>query len=221
MKKISVLIFLSTFSISVYAQKWEIIAKVNSGIFHFAGEGANILSDPYNRYGSKGGLSYGIGLSLQRKNTHHIQCGLDVDIESLQSRALFNYQDVNNVSWRGRTLLRHNFFTLSPYLDYTMSIRSISIYVKGGVECALNLGEAIENYKSNSSDGQTASYIDGHSTTAFDLRHSFQLVVIKKKLGMGFGYSTGIMDYKLGWKGGTNLVFSRYLKIGLQYRLSK
>ena len=220
MKKITISILFLTFFISSYAQKWEINANLNSGIFHFAGEGASILSDLHNKYGSKGGLSYGIGLSLQRKNIHHLQYGLDVDIESLQSRAPFNYQDLNNVSWTGRSLLRHNFFTLSPYLDYTISIRSFSIYLKGGLGCALNLGEAIENYKSKSSDGQTTSYINGHSTTAFDLRHSFQLVVFKKKLGMGFGYSTGIMDYKLGWKGGTNLVFSRYLKIGLHYRLS-
>lgn len=221
MKPLFFSILFLTFSLSSYAQKWESFATLNSGFFHFVGEGANNNANSFNAYGTKSGVSYGVGIDLKRVNSHPFRVGLNVDFESLQSKAPFKFKDLNNINWEGRTFLRHNFITLNPYLSYNWRISLVSMSLQGGIGTALKIGPAKENYKAVSENGETDPYRVDRSSTAFDLRPSFQLNAFKNNIGFGIGYSAGMMDYKLGWVGGTNLVFSRYLKLSLQYRLNK
>lgn len=206
-------------SIVSYAQKWETHVKLSSGIFRFVGEGANNNADPFNAYGTKSGFSYGIGIDFQRLNTHFIRYGLSIDLESLQSKAPFSYNDLNNLSWEGRTLLRHNFLTLYPYLSCNWKLNAFTMNLKSGIEFAFRMGPARENYKATSENGEIESYKEDRSSVGFDFRPSVQIGAYKNAFGLGIGYAYGIVDYKLGWVGGTNLVFSRYLRISLQYQL--
>ncbi len=206
---------------TVSAQSWKIIVQPNSGFFHFKGDGANTNADRFNAYGTQPGVSYGIGIDFQRINHHRIRFGLSIDFESLQSKATFSFKDLNNVAWEGRIFLRHNFFTLNPYLSYHWKAGPFSMNLQGGIAIALNTGPAKKNYKSMSENGYVESYREDRSTTVIDLRPNLQLNIFKNQLGVGLGYSSGIWDYKFGWVGGTNLIFSRYLKFSLQYQLNK
>ena len=204
-----------------YAQKWEYIGSLNIGSFRFVGEGANNDANSYNAYGTKSGFSYEIGIDLKRVNRHRIRYGLNIGFESLQSKAPFTYKDLNSVNWEGRALLRHNFVMLNPYLSYTWEIVSVKMNLKWGLEPALRIGPAKENYKAVSESGEVNSYKQDMSSTAFDLRSSIQLNAFKNYFGLGLGYSHGIWDYKTGWKGGTTLIFSRYLKVSFLYQRNK
>lgn len=214
----------------IYAQKWESIAKLNSGLFHFIGPGSSGNSVIYdfgdqsytdNPYGTSNGIAYGLGFNVQRVTSYHFVYGFDFDFESLQSKAPIDYTDVNSKHWRGRTYLRANFLTVSPHLGFLFGFKNFKFDLKGAFEFALPLAQAKEDGKAISSDGQIVTSDEKRDLPPIDFRNSVTLTVFKHKYGLGVGYAYGFMDYKLGWVGGTNLVFSRYLKISLQHQLSK
>ena len=217
-----------------YAQKWESLANVNSGLFYYGGDGAEKTSfleywqgDPSlyaytnNPYGRKSGLSYGVGFNVQRLTSWHFVYGLDFGFESVQSKMPLSQTDMNGVFWSGRTLLRSNFFTLSPHFGFYWNIKSVRMDLSIAGDFVKYLSEAKENAVIESEAGNTIRAKGNRENPMLDSRTSYQLTVFKNRLGLSLSYAKGLNDYNSGWlKGDGHRVFSHYLKIGLQYRLS-
>ncbi len=233
MKKVVIYLLLTSFSKLSYAQKWESMAKLNSGFFHFTGSGVDQFSfinqgDPpfhnytNNPYGSKSGLSYGLGVNLQRTTSYYFVYGLSVDWESLQSKVPLEYTDNNQVSWSGRTFLRRNFITIIPHLGFRVPFKTFALEASAGLDFAIPIFQAREKGKAVSSDGQTIRTDVERPQPPIDLRNSFQLAAYVKRYGLSLGYAPGKVNYLSGYAGaGTQEIFSRSLKLSLQYRLNK
>lgn len=218
-----------------YAQKWECLAKVNSGLFYYGGEGAEKTSfleywqgDPSmyaytnNPYGRKSGFSYGVGSNIQRVTNWNFIYGLDFGFESVQSKMPLSQTDINGISWSGRTLLRTNFVTMSPHFGFYWNIKSVRMDLSIAGDFVKFLSKAEENVKIESAGRQIIRATDKRENPKFDSRTSYQLTAFKNKVGLSLTYAKGLNDNNFGsWaEGNGNRVFSRYLKIGLQYRLS-
>jgi hypothetical protein len=233
MRKVNLSILLLLFTYNIYAQKWETIAELNSGFFHFVGSGVDQTShinqaDPpghnytNNPYGSKDGLCYGLGVNLQRVTPFYFVYGLNLNWESLQSKAALEYKDNNQVSWSGRTFLRSNFLTITPHLGFKVPCKTFEIEASVGIDFAIPVFQAKERGKATSSDGQIVRTNLERSRSLLDLRSSFQLAAYFNRYGLRVGQAIGKFNYLSGYAGaGTEEIFSRHLKIGLQYRLSK
>lgn len=228
------ILFAVLFTMNVaYAQKWECLANVNSGLFYYGGDGAEKASfleywqgDPSlyaytnNPYGRKSGFSYGVGFNVQRVTSWHLVYGLDFGFESVQSKMPLSQIDMNGVSWSGRTLLRSNFFTVCPHAGFYWNIKSVRMDLSIAGDFVKYLSEAKENAVIESEDGKTIRAKGNRENPTLDSRTSYQLTVFKNKFGLSLAYAKGLNDYNSGWlEGDGHLVFSRYLKIGLQYRL--
>lgn len=229
---------LLAFSLTInfaYAQKWECLAKINSGLFSYAGKGAEKTSfleywqgDPSlysytnNPYGRKSGFSYGVGFNVQRVTSWHFVYGLDIGFESVQSKMPLSQTDMNGVLWSGRTLLRTDFVTGSPHFGFYWNIKSVRMDLSIAGDFVKYLSEAKENAKIESAGGKNISAKGNRENPTLDSRTSYQLTVFKNRLGLSLAYAKGLNDYNSGWlEGDGHQIFSRYLKIGFQFRLSK
>ena len=56
-------------------------------------------------------------------------------------------------------------------------------------------------------------------TINIDVSPKIQLSTEFKKFGLIIGYSTGLANYKEGYDGGTNIVYSKNINFGISYKL--
>jgi hypothetical protein len=218
---------------AAYAQKWETQVKLSSGLFHFVGTGVDQTSfinqsDPpeysstNNPYGSKNGLCLGLVINFQRLTSYYFVYGLNVDWESLQSKAPLEYIDNNQISWSGRTFLRRNFCTFIPHLGFRVPVKTFVIEASTGLDFAIPLLKARESGKATSNDGQTIKTNLERPQPPIDFRSSFQIAGYADRYGLSIAYAIGKVNYLGEYVGaGDQEILSRYLKIGLQYRLNK
>lgn len=231
---IKILLLILTFT-NGFSQKTELKICLNSGLFSFSGESAeansqfNLFSNSNsgytnNPYGTKSGFSYGLSLNLQRVNKVNLIIGVNSGFQANKSKIAINSvfgNDGTNTyqkSVTGKTFLINNSLFVNPFIGYRFEINIIPIDIVGG----LNFDYILRTKEiGNAKDLNNVEYstsID-RKTINIDVSPKIQLSTEFKKFGLIFGYSTGLVNYKEGYVGGTNNVYSKNINFGITYKL--
>jgi hypothetical protein len=222
------------FFISVNGQSSDVCIKLNSGFFFFSGASSvksgminyNLdKEDGYtnNPYGKNSELAYGLSLDLVRVTKSKFIFGVDLGYEILKSRININSiwlhgdNNTESINADGKTTINHNFVNIFPYFGRRFVYSNFDIDLNLGLDFGY-LTKATEKGSAKSdlrefSTSRDRKYID------FDIRPRLQIMFSKNKYGGYVGYSRGFVNYKSGFVGGTNLVFSNLFRFGLSYKL--
>lgn len=234
MKNRLLTLLFSILILSGFSQSTELTARINSGLFSFSGESAegteqinyNLETErgyTNNPYGNRPALSYGVSANISRLTKSNIKLGLDFGYEVLRSKieinSLWLFSDIinENIDAHGQTYINSSFVNIFPSLGYRTSIRSTSLDFDIGLDMA-NCLSSTEKGEATSNAGTYTTEVD-RKTIEIDIRGRVQLTVSKNKTGGYLGFSQGIRNYKEGFAGGTNIVFSRMVRFGLLYKI--
>jgi len=232
-KLVPILVFVCIFS-TVRGQNTEFRLNFNSGSFFFSGPSSEVdgminysldKEDGYtnNPFGKSGELGYGASISLSRVTKSNIKFGIDAGFELAKSKIIINTvwlhgKGINkNIQADGKTTITHNFINIFPNLGYRFKYSKLNIDLDFGVDFGY-LTKATEKGSAKSdlreyTTSRDRKYID------LDIRPRFQILFSKNKYGGYIGYSIGLKNYKSGFDGGTNIVFSNMFRLGLSYKL--
>jgi len=230
------------------AQNMEIAVQANSGLFHYAGNGAASTSAMIagnqnytdNPYGNKNGFSYGVGVQVQHVGQSGFILGLQAGYEILRSKVTINSYDSGGISYsvqgqglgalfsspvNGSSFLQDQSIDLSPYIGYRLKFKKIAIDLLPGADIGLNL---------SSYDKGEATLTDYTSTQALpvyrtnykrpdaptDVRIRFGGALNYKKVAFTASYAHGLINYDKNMTGGNYNVHSELIRFGIAYKLS-
>ena len=236
MKRVTLTTVIILFLGTVYAQKTEFRAQLNSGFFSFTGNGSEkssfilnsneLLYTGYtnNPYGAKMGSCIGVSGNITRAGKHNFLYGTDLGFEILRSKTDIKSVSTNTTSYSasGETFLVSKFINLYPYFGYRLINKKTKLDFTGGLDVAFCLqtkekGSAIA-YNGNSGILYITS--QDRKTINTDFRPRFQLAASYKKMGVYAGYSFGIKNYLSNYLGFPKAYesYSSYLRLGLTYQ---
>ena len=123
------------------------------------------------------------------------------------------------VAANGHTKLSYSFLNTFSYFGYRYTISKINIDLSGGIDFAYCLS-AIEN---GSASSETRDYNTKRDRKTIDteIRPRIQLGFYSGNIGIYFGYSKGLRNYKSGYVGEINEVFSNLIRFGMKYKLDE
>lgn len=216
-------------------QKSEFRLCANTGLFAFKGPSAERVSfiinsksaipeDPIsaytnNPYGSDYGISFGISGNFKKVSKKNFLAGADIGVEMLRSQVFINsVLDGNSYSASGKTILQLSFINLQPFIGQRFYLQPVSIDLTGGVDFGFRL-QAKEIGKATTTNARLYKTSVNRNTITTDIRPRFQMSANYKKFGVYTSYSTGLVNYKAGYIGGTNECYSRLWRFGLTYLL--
>lgn len=223
-------------SLKAYGQSTEYKIQVNTGLFKFSGESAEKTEsinynldkeDGYtnNPYGRKYGISYGVSANMTNITKSNIRLGIDLGYEILRSRidinTVWQHSSIINetVSAKGKTNLNSSFLNLFPSIGYLFSNSFYHLYFDGGIDFGYCLNTEEKGYaKSESREYETNRV---RKTINLDIRPRIQMGIQNNKIGAYVGYSKGLINYKSGFTGGKNEIYSEMIRFGLTYKLKK
>ncbi len=220
---------------NVFAQKTEVSALLNSGLFSFSGPSAETVSfinysdhtnSGYtnNPYGSKNGLCYGLSAKVQHISKSHFIAGFNLGFETLRSKILINgisgYTGPSTYEYTatGQTFLYHNFLNLTPFIGYRFNVKKVNIDITGGFDMGYCLS-AKEKGNATAENGMKYTTSVNRKTIKTDIRPGMQLSGSYKKIGIYAGYSYGLRNYMSGYIGGINECYARLLRFGITYQI--
>lgn len=227
----SALLFLTIVS----GQKTELNLSFNSGLFSFSGQSAESTSfinyssstnSGYtnNPYGSKNGASYGISANIKRVTKRGLIVGADLGYENLSGKIFINsiidnkgiIANVYQAS--GKTLLNFDFINLYPFFGKQFIADKVSFDLTGGIEVGYCLATK-ENGNATATNGTKYTTEVERKSIKTDIRPRIQFSVSYQKVGVYFGYSYGLANYKEGYIGGVNECYARLIRFGLVYQI--
>lgn len=233
MKKIYFTFICLVLTSIAFAQKVEWGLSLNSGLFSFQGASVERSSSinfneesqksyTNNPYGDKSGLGYGLSGFVKVVNTNHLIYGIDIGLESLNSQ--IQIEEVSgyggssnfNLSADGKTNLRYINLNTFPFIGYRLDFEKINVDVLSGLEVAF-LMSSKEIGSAVTSDGTKYNTSLDRKTIGTDLRPAFRIAVAYHRYGVYAGYSYGLSNYKSGYIGGVNEVYSSLIRFGLTY----
>lgn len=176
-----------------------------------------------NPYGSKKGLSYGISVNINRIAKNNVIFGIDLGYELLRSKIdierVLEYNGTTNqmIEATGKTYLNNSFINLLPTIGYRFSTSKLTFDLSGGIDFAYCLTTTEEGYATS----ETKKYTTKRDKKTIDteFRPRIQIGIYKHKIGIYFGYSKGLKNYKSEYVGGTNEAFGNILRFGIKYRI--
>jgi hypothetical protein len=214
-----------------HAQSTEFSAHLTSGLAAFRGSSAQSMSviyaSPYGRaytanpYGKRPGLAYGLAGQVQRVTAHNTVLGVQAGYEVLQSRVeisnVFDRSDAGTPA-TGHTTLANGFINAHPYAGHRFSLRALNLDLTAGPEVGF-LRRSHEKGEATVDRGTTyTTDLDRHQSIKTDVRARLNLTAYYKHAGLSLGYSAGLANYRRGYVGGTNELYSQAFRIGLVYR---
>ncbi len=232
MRPFIALIFLFSTQVAL-AQQTQISFQAGSGLFSFGGESAtrtsfinlggtpSISSYTNNPYGESSGFSYSFGVQLQKFAPGNFIYGLQLSYESLASRLSIDYAsgDIPWVVREGETILRSNFINLFPSIGQRVNlIKGIDSDFLLGADLALGLSGK-EKYNFTTTEGDESSGSNSRDIPNLDFRPRIEFVNYYKNVGLSIGYSYGVRNFQDGLDGANREVYSRYLRLALNFRL--
>lgn len=218
---------------SSYAQKTELRVSLDSGLSSFSGKSAEpssfiLLSETVgygytnNPYGSKNALSYGVSLNLKRITKVNFIYGVGVGYEDLRSKTsltdVFKYEEDVIVPVSGETFMDIKSININPFAGYRFNADKLPIDLVAGFDFA-NILNAKEKGDATDTNGNKYTTSRDRETINTDIRARLQISTDYKKFGVYLGYSFGIKNYKEGYVGGTNEVYSKILRFGITYQV--
>lgn len=218
-----------------YGQSVEYSAHVNSGLFSFAGQSATenssiIVNDngsvnnyTNNPFGSKNTISYGIAGQILRVASGDIVFGLQSGFELLRSSVKITAVSTSMpadmpIPASGSTILKNSFINVHPLVGYRVSIENIDIDVTVGPEVAFLLNSKEKGEADLDGSGTVTTDLE-RTEAGNDYRLRSSLDVHYKQWGLSIGYSHGLRNYKGSTLGTSNRAYSRYIRIGISYKL--
>jgi hypothetical protein len=248
MKKYFILIIVILVFNHVRAQNIEISVQANSGLFHYAGNGAASASfinqgqspnQDYtnNPYGNKNAFSYGAGMQAQHVGKSGFIIGLQGTYEVLRSKVditgyypfyIINFYSLNSATYplpaKGEAFLQNQAINLSPYLGYRVHLKNISLDLLPGMDIAFNVssydkGKATEANTSPNQSPQTYQTNFKRPDAPTDIRLRFGLAANYKRVAITAGYAHGLTNYDKNMTGGNYSVHSELIRFGIAYKL--
>lgn len=229
---------LGSYVATAQAQSTEFTLHATSGYFGYRGKSATGTSfinnadiapqSGYtnNPYGNRFTLSYGGAGQVQRITSHRLVLGAQVGYEWLRSRVEINeYYASYSLSQppmpaTGHTILNSRFINTHLFAGHRFALGPVSLDATVGPELALLRGR---REKGEASGGGTTIRTNRtrHTSVTTDLlRARANLTAYYQRLGLSVGYSSGLLDQKRGYVGGTNDLYSQMLRVGLAYQLN-
>jgi hypothetical protein len=233
------LIFLFIFiTSSIFAQKTELKACLNSGLFSFSGE-SNISTSKINSnitpnlgersytnnpYGSNKGIGLGISAAITRVTQRGFVFGADLGYEVL--RSLITIDGINGfdgtasfqLKATGQTYLNYQFINLYLHFGKRFKLSETAIDFEGGFD----LNQCLKGFETgNATDinGKTYTTSFDRKTITADPRLRIQMNVKYAKLGFSVGYSQGFVNYNAGFVGGNSRFTSNLIRFGFSYQI--
>lgn len=218
------------------AQKIELRASANSGLFSFAGNSTHAITTfnyddqtqsgyTNNPYGTKAGVCYGLSLNLKRVAKSNILFGFDAGYESLRSKVSINKIDGYNgtstyqYDATGQAYLNSNNLNVSPFIGYRLTVAAVSFDVTCGLDFAYIL-QSKEKGSASAFNGKTYTSSVDRKNLNVDVSPRIQLSADYKRIGVYTGYSYGLMNYLASYKGDAVFdAYARFVRFGVTYQL--
>lgn len=215
------------------AQKHQFSIHLNSGFFSFGGASASatsflnvsdvssIPSYTNNPYGTKSGFSYGAGIQYQRLSRKEFIYGIQLGYESLSSRIDLDHA-AGEFMWNvddGKTILTNTFVNVFPSFGKRINAgEHVDIDFLLGCDFGFGLS-SIEHYSATNDQGLDMSGDFDRDIPTLDFRPRLEMINYYRNFGVSIGYSLGLTNYQAGLDGADREAMSRYLRLGLSYRL--
>ena len=231
-----ILLLITIYSVTTFAQKNEFLVSFDSGMFSYTGESVSdksiiILSDlndlnsgyTNNPFGSKKGLSLGLSMNFKRITKVNTIYSISLGYQSLKSKTeiesvFFGSLFLLPKNVEGETFLISNGFNFFPSVGKRFILKEIPIDLIGGLNFDF-ITSTKEKGKAKDSNGTEYLTSKNRDETKLDFGPRIQISTEYKKYGIYIGYNAGIVNYKSGYIGGTNSAYSQNIRFGLTYRI--
>lgn len=232
MKKTFLIVASILFGQLALAQHTELSMQLSSGLFSFGGASAAksshvLLSDtggPHrtnNPYGRQSGFSYGAGVTLQRITPSQFLFGIRAAYEALSAKVKIE-EAHGEISWtveKGNTVLTHKFINTYPFAGIRLALSDVfHADIRAGMDLATCLS-GTEHFDLRTTSGENITNSKARNKSGLDIRPRLELVSYYQKFGLSLGYSHGLTNYTANREGGNPVTKSRYLRMGVSYRL--
>lgn len=223
MKLLILVSFFTVCTLSLLAQKTEYSVHAQTGLFSFGGKSAeksSFINSSYtnNPYGTGSSFSYALYLQIQRITKNNTIWGLQSGYESLASRIkidkILYYGAPAKEEDFGHASLRNQFISIHPYVGHRFNF-GIPLDISVGPDLGIGL-KSMEKGKVRELDLQIDNERD---IPAVDARIRINATAYHKSMGFTVGYSYGTINYQANMIGADPEVYSRFLRIGLSYKL--
>ena len=234
MKQLVLLALSFSFSVAAaQAQRTEFSLHATSGYFSYRGASSastsavalsDVSSEPdylFSPYGRRFTLSYGGAGQIQRVTAHQLVLGAQAGYEWLRSRVEVNeiYYFRGQTPASGHAILTSEFINTHLFIGHRFSLNQVSLDATLGPEVGFR--RSIREKGSASGGGLTTrTDRERRQPAEVDPRVRVNLTAYYQRVGLSVGYTYGLLDYKRGYAGGTNDLFSQMLRVGAVYRLN-
>ncbi|SHI54911.1 Outer membrane protein beta-barrel domain-containing protein [Hymenobacter daecheongensis DSM 21074] len=235
MKKLTLFILAALAAHLSHGQQTEFSAHLTSGLAAFRGPAAAadafIVGTQWNSgryytdnpYGRQPGISYGGAGQVQRIGPKKGVLGVQAGYEVLRSRVrisnVFEGGTDAGISVKGHTALANQLINLHPFFGHRFALKALDLDLTAGPEVGWLLSSH-EKGRATTTGGRTyTTHTARYRPIDVDVRARLNLTAYYRRTGLSLGYSAGLSDYRRGYVGGTNGLFSQVFRVGLAYRI--
>ncbi|CAN5517205.1 hypothetical protein BH09BAC6_BH09BAC6_30310 [soil metagenome] len=231
-------------SAQLRAQKVEVYADANAGLFHYAGKSTTSTSffnsapnNTYtnNPYGNKNGFSYGGAVRAQYVGKSGFIAGLQTGYEILRSKVditrvyplminlyygpAVNYAAAVPYASKGEVFLQNSNINMNPYIGYRIKTKTVKIDLLPGIDLGFNI-KSYDKGKATVDDG-TVYKVDQKRTNApTDIRLRFGIAASFRRTGITASVAHGLTNYESRVIGDAAYeAHSELLRFGITYKL--
>ncbi|QJX45691.1 hypothetical protein HMJ29_01555 [Hymenobacter taeanensis] len=219
---------------SAYAQKTEYSAHLTSGGLAYRGVSAVATTSidlsgvaagygprTGNVYGKRLGLSYGAGAQVQRITRKNSLLGVQAGYEVLRSRVNITHVDLHKIdeySAQGRANLATHFVNIHPYYGHRFRVKGVELDVTAGPEVGLMRKSREHSQAIYDNGSRVTTDVEQGVRPKADVRARVNVTAYYQRVGLSVGYAHGVTNYRKGYLGGTNDLFTQVFRAGLAYR---
>jgi hypothetical protein len=220
-----------------FAQSNELSVQLSSGFFAYAGKSVVSTSSIYTDdrpgyfrvngvFGDKSALSYGVQIQGQRITKRNFLWGARLGYDRQSARSHINrawstlFVPFSQGAASGTVRLDNHLVHVNPYFGYRIPMRKIQLDLTAGV----NVGSIRSSSYRVSMDEPFSRKLDkkaqnGFINTKWDFGPVAGLAVHYNKLAVSACYAYGLSNYQRSLEGANREVYSRYLRLGIAYRV--
>ncbi|RXF71940.1 hypothetical protein [Arcticibacter tournemirensis] len=221
MKLLILVSFFTVCTLSLLAQKTEYSVHAQTGLFHFGGKSAeksSFINSSYtnNPYGTGSSFSYAFYFQVQRITKKNTIWGLQSGYELLASRIKIDEVYIDDMIFKsdGHTSLRNQFILVHPYAGHRFNF-GIPLDISVGPD----LGIGLKSMEKGTVPDFNLQIKNERDIPAVDARIRINATAYHKSMGFTVGYSYGTINYQANMIGAEPETYSRFLRIGLSYKL--
>ncbi|NCD67930.1 outer membrane beta-barrel protein [Mucilaginibacter agri] len=213
------LFYIAMFTCTAVAQKLELSANVNSGLFNYVGSSASNSGYYYglynnqftlpNPYGTKLTASYGLNVQGQMIYKNGFIMGLQTGYDFLNSKQDLSYpiyidylataSTLIAASYRtgyGSAKVNTQFINLNPYFGYRIGRKSVTVDITGGADFGFQTANRQSVTIYSTAAGQPENHYSRHVDDKItDIRLKGGVAIGYKKFSLNLSYAHGLTNY--------------------------